>query len=61
MEEKNIKKFQFLLTGQYRNLFIRGAFPSLKKRKNKEYKKIIHYNNNLIEINILDVDDPFSI
>ena len=59
MENQKIsKKFRILLMGEYRNLFIRGAFPSLKKRKNKEYKKIIHYNNNIIELSIIDIDDP---
>ena len=59
--QKITKKFRILLMGEYRNLFIRGAFPSLKKRKNKEYKKIIHYNNNIIELSILDIDEPFLI
>ena len=59
MENQKItKKYRILLMGEYRNLFIRGAFPSLKKRKNKEYKKIIHYNNNIIELSIIDIDEP---
>ena len=61
MEIQNKKinrKFQILLMGQYKNLFIRGAFPSLKKSSNKEYKKIINYNNCSIEIDIIEIDDP---
>ena len=59
MENQKItKKYKILLMGEYRNLFIRGAFPSLKKRKNKEYKKSIHYNNNIIELSIIDIDEP---
>ena len=46
--------------GQYKSLFIKGAFPSLKKNKDNEYKKVIHYNDNLIEISILEIDDPYS-
>ena len=56
--QKNIKKFQVLLMGNYRNLFLRGAFPSLKKRKMKEYKKNIHYKNNIIELSITEIDNP---
>ena len=57
----NHKKYQILLCGKYKNLFIRGAFPSIKKRKNKQYKKVIHYNHNFIDINILELDNINSI
>ena len=61
MENKNnIQKHRILLMGQYKSLFIKGAFPSLKKNKDNEYKKVIHYNDNLIEISILEIDDPYS-
>ena len=61
MENKNIiQKHLILLMGQYKSLFIKGAFPSLKKNKDNEYKKVIHYNDNLIEISILEIDDPYS-
>ena len=61
MENKNnIQKHRILLMGQYKSLFIKGAFPSLKKNKDNEYKKVIHYNDNLIEISILEIDDPYA-
>ena len=59
--QKKNQKFIILLMGQYKNLFIRGAFPSFKKRKNNRYKKIIHYANNIIEIDIIDIDDNLTI
>ena len=55
--QKKIKKFIVLLMGQYKNMFIRGAFPSLIKRKTKKYKKIINYANNIIELDIIDIND----
>ena len=55
--QKKIKKFIVLLMGQYKNMFIRGAFPSLIKRKTKKYKKIINYANNIIELDITDIND----
>ena len=58
--QKNLQKYRILLMGQYKSLFIKGAFPSLKKKKDNEYKKIIHYNDNLIEISITEIDDPYS-
>ena len=61
MENKNnIQKHRILLMGQYKSLFIKGAFPSLKKKKDNEYQKVIHYNDNLIEISILEIDDPYA-
>ena len=61
MENKTItKKYLILLIGPYKSLFIKGAFPSLKKKKDNEYKKVIHYNDNLIEISIIEIDDPYS-
>ena len=47
--------------GQYRNLFLRGAYPSLKKKKMKEYKKNIYYNNNIVELSIQEIDNPLLI
>ena len=58
--KNNIQKHRILLMGQYKSLFIKGAFPSLKKNKDNEYKKVIHYNDNLIEISILEIDDPYA-
>ena len=61
MENQNItQRHRILLMGQYKSLFIKGAFPSLKKKKDNEYQKIIHYNDNLIEISIIEIDDPYS-
>ena len=61
MENQNItQRHRILLMGQYKSLFIKGAFPSLKKKKDKEYQKIIHFNDNLIEISIIEIDDPYS-
>ena len=57
----NLKKYQILLCGKYRNLFIKGAFPSLKKNKNKEYKKVIHYNHKYTELDIVESDSLFDI
>ena len=54
---KATKKFVILLMGKYRNFFIRGAFPSLIKRKKEEYKKIIYYNYSIIELTILNIDE----
>ena len=58
--QNNTQKYRILLMGQYKSLFIKGAFPSLKKKKDNEYQKVIHYDDNLIEISITEIDDPYS-